>query len=405
MWLKSNLPDTWARASKFMDLADYLVYRATGNDRRSLCTSVCKWTYLGHEGSGGNYDTSFFKANQIEDVFHNDRVPFESYPMGELAGELTEAAAESLGLKPGIAVGVGIIDAHAGGIGSLGSVFSGSSITGQELDHAIALIGGTSSCHMAVSQTPRYVEGIWGPYFGAMLPQMWLNEGGQSATGSLIDYVIQNNASYDNIIKAAQSHDTDVYAYLNQTLDNLIREQGLALFDKRHVLPDHHGNRSPRADAEARGMVTGLTLDISSDEVAVWYGATIHALAYGTREIIEAMNAEGYAIDQIYMCGGHLKNKRFIQDHATITGCQVIIPEEPEAVLLGSAILATVAAGTYQNIFQAMQNMCRSDKIIEPEDSTKSYHDVRYGFYKEMADFQKKIHMKMTYASAGGKGK
>jgi FGGY-family pentulose kinase len=271
-------------------------------------------------------------------------------------------------------------------------------------DRAIALIGGTSSCHMAVSKTPRFIKGIWGPYFGAMLPKMWLNEGGQSATGSLIDHVIQNNASYDDITKAAQDLNTDVYSYLNQALDKLIGKHGLALFDTRHILPDHHGNRSPRADADARGMATGLTLDMSPDEVAIWYGATIHALAYGTRDIIEAMNAEGYAIDQIYMCGGHLKNQRFIQDHATITGCQIIIPEETEAVLLGSAILATVAAGTYQNIFEAMQNMCRPDQVIESDPDAKSYHDIKYGIYKEMADFQKNIHTKMAFASAGGKG-
>jgi FGGY-family pentulose kinase len=316
MWLKAHLPDTWTQAVKFMDLADYLVYRTTGIDRRSLCTSVCKWTYLGHRGTGGHYDLSFFRANHIEDIFEKDRVPLVSRPMGELAGDLTSSAAASLGLTPGIAVGVGIIDAHAGGIGSLGAALRDGSATSRVFDHAIALIGGTSSCHMAVSESPRFIKGIWGPYFGAMLPQMWLNEGGQSATGSLIDHVIKNNASYPDILKAARNENIDVYTYLNQTLENLVHKQGLTIFDKRHMLSDHHGNRSPRADAGARGMVTGLTLDLSPDEAAVWYGVAIHALAYGTREIIEAMNAGGYAVGQIYMCGGNLKNKRFIQDQS-----------------------------------------------------------------------------------------
>jgi FGGY-family pentulose kinase len=405
MWLKSNLPDTWTRADKFMDLADYLTYRATGIDRRSLCTTVCKWTYLGHAGSGGQYDMSFFKANHIEDLFLKDRVPPASHPMGAFAGELTPSAAQSLGLTPGVAVGVGIIDAHAGGIGSLGCLVDDKPTGDQAFDRAIALIGGTSSCHMAVSPSPRFINGIWGPYFGAMLPQMWLNEGGQSATGALIDCIIQNSASYKDIVKATRNHNTDVYTYLNQSLDKLIGKHGMALFDKRHILPDHHGNRSPRADAGAKGMATGLTLDMSMDEVAVWYGATIHALAYGTRDIIETLNAQGYAIDQIYLCGGHLKNKRFVQDHATITGCQVIIPEEAEAVLLGSAILATVAAGTYRDIFEAMQHMCRSDKIIEPDPHTKYYHDMKYGIFKEMAEFQKRIHLKMAQANQDAKGR
>ena len=54
----------------------------------------------------------------------------------------------------------------------------------------VALIGGTSSCHMAVSPEPRFVPGVWGPYFSAMVPGWWLNEGGQSATGALLDHVV-----------------------------------------------------------------------------------------------------------------------------------------------------------------------------------------------------------------------
>ncbi len=62
--------------------------------------------------------------------------------------------------------------------------------------HQLALIAGTSSCHMAVSREARFIRGVWGPYFGAMIPGMWLNEGGQSATGALIDHVIENHAAY-----------------------------------------------------------------------------------------------------------------------------------------------------------------------------------------------------------------
>lgn len=60
-WVKENLPDTWRRAAKFFDLADYLVYEASGKNVRSLCTVVCKWTYMGHEGEHGGWDESFFK--------------------------------------------------------------------------------------------------------------------------------------------------------------------------------------------------------------------------------------------------------------------------------------------------------------------------------------------------------
>src|SRR5213076_2769365 len=92
------------------------------------------------------------------------------------------------------AVGVSIIDAHAGGVGMLGVALGGKPPQAADLETRIALIGGTSSCHMAVSREARFVPGVWGPYFSAMVPGMWLSEGGQSATGALVDHVIAIHA-------------------------------------------------------------------------------------------------------------------------------------------------------------------------------------------------------------------
>ena len=115
------------------------------------------------------------------------------------------------------------------------------------------------------------------------------------------------------------------------------------LTERYHVLGDHHGNRSPRADPHARGMVSGLSLNRTPDELAIAYLATVQAVAYGTRHIIEAMNsAPGgrYAIDTLFACGGGTKNPLFVQQHADITGCTLHLPREPEAVLLGSAVFS-----------------------------------------------------------------
>jgi FGGY-family pentulose kinase len=125
LWLKRNLPGTWASARKFLDLADFLTYKASGVDARSLCTTVCKWGYRGQEG---RWDRGFYDAIGIGDVLDGQRVTDSVRPLGERIGPLTEAAARHLGLTTECQVAVGIIDAHAGGLGLLGGCLGGSRV-------------------------------------------------------------------------------------------------------------------------------------------------------------------------------------------------------------------------------------------------------------------------------------
>lgn len=399
LWLKESLPGTWQRAARFLDLADFLSYRATGDDTRSLCTTVCKWGYLGHEASTslesvGRWDPTFFSAVGLDDLQSEGfaRVGRRIRPMGEaIARGLTPAAADDLGLAAGTAVGVAIIDAHAGGLGMLGAPIDGRPPDASDLDRRLALIGGTSTCHMAVSRQPRFVPGVWGPYFSAMVPGLWLTEGGQSATGALIDHVISSHRRAVELEQRARSEGSTVYALLNRRLDELAADRPFraALTAELHVLPDFHGNRSPRADPTLRGAVDGLTLDDSVDALAIYYLATIQAIALGTRHIVEALNAKGYAIDTLVACGGDTKNEIFVREHADATGCRVVLPEEPEAVLLGSALIGAVAAGDFPTVISGMGALNRARQVIEPAGGTVArYHDAKYRVFHRMHDDQ-----------------
>jgi FGGY-family pentulose kinase len=385
LWLKERLPESWDRVKRFFDLPDWLVYRATGEDVRSLCSVVCKWTYLGHED---RWDESFFRAVGLGDLADEGfrRIGTRVRPMGERAGVLTEDAARALGLRAGTPVGVSIIDAHAGGVGMLGAC-EGS------LDARLALISGTSSCHMAVSAEPRFIDGVWGPYWSAMVPGMWLNEGGQSATGALIDHVVTSHARGAELAREAEAVGTNVYALLNARLDALASQRGVSfpaeLTRELHVLPYFHGNRSPRADPTLRGAISGLKLDAGADSLALLYLATVQAIAHGTRHILEAMGSAGYAIDTLVACGGDTKNEVFLREHADATGCRIVIPREPEAVLLGSAILGAVASGDRADIPAAMSAMSAAARTIEPTGGkVRAYHDAKHRVFHRMYDDQ-----------------
>jgi FGGY-family pentulose kinase len=388
-WLKERLPKTWAAAGKFLDLADYLTYRSTGIDARSLCTSVCKWTYLGHVGRHGEWDRGYLESIGIVDAFDRGCVCDDIRPMGSHVGNLTVEAARDLGLTPSCAVGIGIIDAHAGGLGLLGAVWEGRD--GQDptlLETALALIGGTSNCHMAVSREPKFIKGIWGPYFGAMVPGTWLTEGGQSAAGSAIDHVLQDHANFPALAADAERRGVTIYELVNDEIERLAAAAPArltaALTSSIHVLPYFLGDRSPHADPHATAVIEGLTLDESVTSQALRYYATVQAVAYGTRDIVRAMNDAGYQIETMYVTGGGTKNPLWLQEHADATGLTLVLPREPEAVLLGSAILAAAAAGIYADVPAAMQAMSASGRTIHPNPSSARYHTAKFGIFTEM---------------------
>jgi FGGY-family pentulose kinase len=391
------MPETWRKAAFFFDLPDYLVYRATGLDVRSACTTTCQWTYLCHEnpttdGSIGRWDDSYFKEIGLEDLSTDNYAKIGKIvrPVGEAVGSgLSKEAALNLGLVPGTAVAVSIIDAHAGGLGLLGMNINDSKNESDQFASRIALIGGTSSCHMAVSVEPTFIDGVWGPYYSAMLPGLWLNEGGQSATGSLVDHIIFSSAHAAYLKEKADNEETTIYDLLNSCLTQMADEQGVMnagmLTKSLHVLPYFHGNRSPRADPSLSGGISGLRLSSNLEDLALLYLSAIQSIAYGTRHIIETMNDNGYSIETIMATGGGTKNEVFLQQHADITGCTLVLPAESEAVLLGSAVLGAVASGVYTSVNQAIGAMNNTGRIIQPGNSeVRSYHDKKYQVFLKM---------------------
>ncbi|HEY3669074.1 MAG TPA: FGGY family carbohydrate kinase, partial [Polyangiaceae bacterium] len=122
LWLKKQLSASFNKTARFLDLPDFLSYRATGVDSRSHCTTVCKWTYLGHENGGrGAWSKSFFEQVGLGELLDDGarRIGSQVRPVGECVGQLSVRSAHELGLVAGIPVAVSVIDAHAGGIGLL----------------------------------------------------------------------------------------------------------------------------------------------------------------------------------------------------------------------------------------------------------------------------------------------
>ncbi|WP_406858190.1 FGGY-family carbohydrate kinase [Alsobacter sp. KACC 23698] len=366
LWLKRHLPETFARAGHFFDLSDFLTWKATGDAARSSCTVTCKWTYLAH---ADRWDPAFFRAVGLEEIADEgfrrigERIAPPGAPLG--AG-LTAEAAEMLGLLPGTAVAASLIDAHAGALGTVGSLDPDGNAPSAV--RRLAYIIGTSACIMSSTVEAQFVPGIWGPYRSALLPEFWLNEGGQSAAGAAIDHLVRQHPAFPALAEAAKAAGADVLALLEAEILSRFASpaEACALARDVHVLPDFLGNRSPYADPDVRGAVLGLDLNADRDSLARLYLAALCGLGYAAAEVVEALSARGGQADTIVASGGGARSALVRQIIADATGLPVAVPTTAEPVLLGSAMLAAVAAGRYPSLASAMPAMSRIASTVSP---------------------------------------
>ncbi|MFQ6554136.1 FGGY-family carbohydrate kinase [Aestuariibius insulae] len=366
LWLKENMPQSYAGAGHFMDLPDWLTWRATASTARSICTVTCKWTYLAHEH---RWDSSYFREIGLEDLAEAPaRIGTEIVPLGTPLGSgLSPEAAADLGLIRGIPVAASLIDAHAGGIGTLGAADGPGEATSR-----MAYVFGTSACTMTSTQDPTFVPGVWGPYHSAMIPGLWLNEGGQSAAGAAIAQLLA-------------MHPASARAETNgQSLPHALAEEAAAMGDafavagEITVVPDFNGNRSPHADPGARAVIAGLGARTDHGSLIALYAAGLLGLGYGLRQILEAQRNAGIDTEAIVVSGGAGAHPFVRQTLADATGLPILLPETPEPVLLGSAMLGAVAAGIHADIPVAMRAMSRNAARLSPDPARTDAHTARF---------------------------
>ncbi|EIN10230.1 Pentulose kinase [Punctularia strigosozonata HHB-11173 SS5] len=426
LWLKNHMrPDLFKRC-QFFDLPDFLTYRATSDNARSYCSLTCKCSYVPSEAGWqsdffdkiglGEFVTEGFR--QLGAV-RKEHVLNAGMPVGK---GLSKRAAEELGLLEGTPVGSGVIDAYAGWLGTVAaSITENGQHKGQhpsvdESRHRLAAVAGTSTCYVVQSPQAVFVPGVWGPYKDVVFPGWWMNEGGQSSTGQLIDFMIKTHPAYNRLVELAEQKKTNIHAVLQSLLEELRDKDGLGSFTEitkdMHFYPDLHGNRSPIADPRMRGSLVGLALDSTLHDLARKFNLTLEAIALQTRHIVDSMNAAGHAIDAIYMSGGQAKNRALMQLLADCCGMPVVLPADGgTAVVLGSAMLGRFADEAKGKTFgpeeqskrfwDIMVEMTPSGTIVRPAASPKEKKllEAKYKIFREAIDIQYRWRAQIEEAS------
>src|SRR5207245_6919811 len=146
------------------------------------------------------WSRSLLQAAGIAELL--EKWPSRVVPLGKGESRLTAQAAESLGLAPGIPVAQGGIDAYLGMLG-MGAVGAGD----------LAMIIGSSTCHLAMSAQGLFGSGMLGCYPDAVIEGLYTLEGGQTATGSIVNWYRQHFAG--NEAAEAERTGRNVYEILD----------------------------------------------------------------------------------------------------------------------------------------------------------------------------------------------
>lgn len=293
---------------------------------------------------------------------------------------MNEKAAKDLGLSTDVAVGSGVIDAYAGWIGTVGAKcdlgLNDAIKHRQHLSRRLALVAGTSTCHLAMAYEELFVPGVWGPYRDVLFPGAYMAEGGQSATGELIRHVVESHPAYSTAQKEATKAGIHVYDFLNNHLREEADERKLAHVSElaKHFFfyGDFWGNRSPIADPQMSGTIIGLRSDQSIRSLALHYYGALEFVALQTRQIVETMNEHGYQVSTIFMSGSQTLNSPLVHLIASTCKMPVVLPEYVHAAVChGAAMLAAMAASrmpgeTSKDLWGIMDQMSKPGRRVDP---------------------------------------
>ncbi len=138
-----------------------------------------------------------------------------------------------------------------------------------------------------------------------------------------------------------------------------------------YMVPAFTGLGAPHWDADARGALLGLTRDSDATDIVI---ATLEAVGYQTRDLLEAMKADDCRPAELRVDGGMAANGVFMQRLADITGLPVCRPRVTEITALGAAFLAGLQAGVYEDLQQIAQLWQQDRRFVPAMDEDQRQH-------------------------------
>lgn len=380
----------------WVEHCDWIPFLLTGGDdalkmKRSRCAAGHK--ALWSEQFGGLPPEEFF--HQLDPLLSGfrSRLFQDTYTSDESAGTLSEEWAARLGLSTDVVVGVGAFDAHMGAVG------------GQIAPYHLCKIMGTSTCDILIAPAAdledKLVKGICGQVNGSVIPGMIGLEAGQSAFGDVYAW-FRNLISWplnQLLLESALIHPETAVALKEEIESKIISR----LSEQAQLLTDNdeaelaidwlNGRRTPDANQELKGAITGLSLGTDAPRI---FRALVAATCFGAKCIVERFRDQGVPVEGIIGIGGVAKKSPYImQVMADVLEMPIRIHRFEHTCALGAAMFAAVAAGIYPNIEAAMEAMGTGfEAEYQPNLKNQDKYRKQYQEYLALGNYLEHHHQK-----------
>jgi sugar (pentulose or hexulose) kinase len=344
LWIKDNHPGIFDQTYKFLQVDSYLYHRLTGR----FVTDYTNAAY-----GVLDYNTMTW-SQELADA---SGVPIEKWPdicaSGMPVGELTNKAAEEMGLVPGLPVVIGGGDVQCSALG-LGMTGPGpAKVTTGTGTFVVSLLEGK----------PIFDPGgnlFTNPY---VIKGKWVLEGPMPGTGLLLKWFKDQFSTHE--VQKASERKVDPFDYIVEEAKDASPGAGGLL-----IIP---------LFTFGKGAMLGLSFGQTRKYVA---RAILECNAYVVRFWLTMMEVLKVKSSEIRVDGGGAKSSFWNQIQSDINGKPVVVPKVTEGSSLGAAMLAAVGVSMHKSIDEAIKKMVHFVDRKEPNKEHSKVYDKMYSAFQ-----------------------
>ena len=360
LWLRKHQSQVFSKASCFLSLPGFLLTRL---DLPPYVDYSLASRYLAFDVRQRKWSARILSNCHLSE----DLLP-TAVPAGTIAGELSTPAAKALGLRHGTPVILGGHDQPCAALGS-GVLDPG----------RVSASLGTYECLLAASNAPALTDTSLAANLNSychVVPDRYVTLA-YFPSGIMVEWFLRLIHPPDE----GSTHDK-----ILASLEASCSSSPTSLTITPHLL----GTSNPDFDTAATGVIAGIR---PATTQAHLYQGILEGIACEFAAMAELLEQAAGSFDDVYVSGGGTRSRLGLQLRAAIASRNLHIMQSPEAVCLGTAILAGVAIGKYSSYPEAVAHVVRCSETITPDLSlSKKYeaHRKQYELlYSSLAPFRK----------------